>query len=126
MMCVGTGSIVCEQRRAEVRERLEAPGRTVVDLTAGQIAEFAGNALELQGRDGRVLAMSSRALRALRSDQIVAIEHLVTPVGLDIPTIELAGGSVRCMLAEMNHKTSSSATFAAACLSAIGQARISN
>ena len=106
MMCVGTdlclvglASIMSDRRRAEVRERLEAGGRIVIDLTAEQIEAFAGNALELQGRDGRLLAISSRAMRSLRPDQIAAIERCTAPVSLDIPTIELAGGSVRCMLA---------------------------
>ncbi|MFD1982230.1 arginine deiminase-related protein [Mesorhizobium newzealandense] len=106
MMCVGTelcliglASIISDRRRAEVRERLEAGGRTVIDLTHEQIEAFAGNALELQGRGGRLLAISSRAMRSLRADQIAAIERCIAPLSLDIPTIELAGGSVRCMLA---------------------------
>jgi hypothetical protein len=43
--------------------------------------------------------MSGRARRSLRPDQIAAIERSCEIVSVDIPTIELAGGSVRCMLA---------------------------
>jgi hypothetical protein len=35
----------------------------------------------------------------LTADQIARIERHATIVPVDIPTIELAGGSVRCMLA---------------------------
>jgi hypothetical protein len=86
LMCIGTDfamagfdMITDAQRRREVRQRLSENGRTLVELTAAQIGEFAGNALELQGSDGRLLA-------------------------LEVPTIELAGGSVRCMLAGIHLK----------------------
>ncbi|MEX0305114.1 MAG: citrulline utilization hydrolase CtlX [Leisingera sp.] len=85
-------------RRSEVAARLEETGRTVIDLTAEQIANFAGNALELTG-DRRLLALSVKALQALRPDQIEIIERSAEPLPLTIPTIETAGGSVRCMLA---------------------------
>jgi hypothetical protein len=96
---VGLDMIGDARRRAEVRQRLEAPGRQVIGLSPAQIGEFAGNAIELEGRDGRVLAMSSRALRSLSADQIAVIERSSRLLPLDVPTIELAGGSVRCMLA---------------------------
>ena len=91
-------------RRAAVRERLTVNGRKVVELTEAQVREFAGNAVELCGRtqDGRrdyIMAMSSRARRSLRPDQVATIEESCRIVDVDIPTIELAGGSVRCMIA---------------------------
>jgi hypothetical protein len=109
--CIGTEvamialeMIPDEQRRAEVRERLSVNGRIVVELTEQQIREFAGNAVELCGRTpgGRrryIMAMSARARRSLRPDQVAAIEESCEIVAIDIPTIELAGGSVRCMIA---------------------------
>ncbi len=109
--CVGTDialialeMIPDKLRREQVRERLAVNGRTVVELTEQQIREFAGNAVELCGRtpEGRrryVMAMSARALRSLRADQVAAIEESCEIVAIDIPTIELAGGSVRCMIA---------------------------
>ncbi|WP_170513512.1 citrulline utilization hydrolase CtlX [Ruegeria atlantica] len=87
------------ERRATVKARLEESGRTVIDLTHKQIAEFAGNAIELSGRDGLVLALSSRAFAALTPDQLATIEASATPLPLSVPTIETAGGSVRCMIA---------------------------
>ncbi|MBF9234919.1 citrulline utilization hydrolase CtlX [Microvirga alba] len=109
LMCIG--SEVCligletiqnVTRRKEIRERLEGSGRTIVDLSHRQIGAFTGNAIELQGRDGRVLAMSTRALRALDTQQRQLLERSVQIVALDVPTIELAGGSVRCMLASVH------------------------
>jgi hypothetical protein len=111
MACVGTDVALIAldmipdvQRREQVRERLTVNGRTVVPLTEQQIREFAGNAVELCGRtaDGRrryILAMSGRARRSLRQDQVDVIEQSCEIVSVDIPTIELAGGSVRCMIA---------------------------
>lgn len=105
LMCIGTdfcliglATIRDVARRDEIAERL-AQGRSVIDLDHRQINEFAGNAIELQGRNGRVVALSSRALQALRPEQRAVLEGLATLLPLDVPTIELAGGSVRCMLA---------------------------
>lgn len=111
LACVGTDvalialeMIPDEQRREQVRERLTVNGRTVVELTEQQIRDFAGNAVELCGRtpEGKrryIMAMSGRARRSLRPDQVAVIEESCEIVSVDIPTIELAGGSVRCMIA---------------------------
>ena len=106
MMTVGTDfALVCldmivdGQRRAEVVRRLEESGRDVVALSHEQIAGFAGNALELKGRDGLVLALSARAEQSLTADQKTRIRQSATLLPISIPTIEMAGGSVRCMLA---------------------------
>lgn len=109
--CVGTEialialeMIPDEHRRQQVRERLAVNGRRVVELSEAQVREFAGNAVELcgrtpQGRRRYVMAMSARARASLRPDQVAAIEEHCEIVAVDIPTIELAGGSVRCMIA---------------------------
>ncbi|HNA90366.1 MAG TPA: arginine deiminase-related protein [Anaerolineales bacterium] len=87
------------ERRREIAERLNASGRTVIDLSREQVNEFAGNALEMTGTKHRVLAISERAAKALTKDQIKIIEKSAKLLPLHIPTIELAGGSVRCMIA---------------------------
>ncbi len=91
--------IVDRQRRAEVVRRLEESGRDVIALSHEQTAEFAGNALELKGRDGLVLALSARAEQSLDGDQKTLIRQSAALLPISIPTIEMAGGSVRCMLA---------------------------
>ncbi|MEO7121775.1 MAG: arginine deiminase-related protein [Lacisediminihabitans sp.] len=96
---VGLSTIADERRRAEIVDRLSADGRMVIDLTPAQVSDFAGNAIELRGREGRILAISSRGLASLDAVQIAAIEQSCTIAPLSVPTIELAGGSVRCMIA---------------------------
>jgi hypothetical protein len=96
---IGLDMITDPARRREVVTRLERSGRNVIALTNQQVSKFAGNALELQGRDGRILALSTTALASLDPDQRDMIEQSAKPVALDIPTIERAGGSVRCTLA---------------------------
>ncbi|SFT64619.1 citrulline utilization hydrolase CtlX [Sedimentitalea nanhaiensis] len=86
-------------RRATVAARLAEPGRTVIELTGDQIANFAGNAIELTGTDGQVLVLSARALACLRPDQVEIISRSASLLPLDLPTIETAGGSARCMIA---------------------------
>ena len=96
---IGVDMIADEDRRQEIVSRLTRSGRRVITLSNSQIRRFAGNALELQGRDGRILALSTTALAALDATQLAAIRESAKPVALDIPTIEKAGGSVRCTLA---------------------------
>lgn len=97
---VGADMMVSSARRAEILLRLAGRGgRDVIALTNEQIDEFCGNALELQGSDGRVVALSQRAHDALTDEQRARIERTARLLPLEVPTIELAGGSVRCMLA---------------------------
>lgn len=106
MMCIGTefalicpDMIVDSHRRLEILNRLENSGRQIVDLSYEQVDNFAGNGLELTGANGSLLAMSEKAVDALSHEQKSIIEQSAEIVPLAIPTIELAGGSVRCMLA---------------------------
>lgn len=106
IMCVGTDFAMAgfnimsnRERREEIRTRLADMGRKVIELSNHQIREFAGNAIELYGEQGRLLAMSARAAASLTSEQKTDIEESAKIVALDVPTIELAGGSIRCMLA---------------------------
>jgi len=96
---VGLDMIADAQRRRDVIERLTSPDRAVVGLSYEQINNFAGNAIELRGRDGRVLALSQRAHDSLTDEQRDVISRSCKLLPLDVPTIELAGGSVRCMIA---------------------------
>lgn len=106
MMTVATGfALVCldmiedSERRTEVVRRLQESGRDVIALSHEQIAGFAGNALELRGRGGLVLALSARAEQSLTREQKSRIGQSASLLPIAIPTIEMAGGSVRCMLA---------------------------
>ena len=107
LMCVGTNialvgldAIVEPNRRREIVDRLEESGRRVIALNHKQLAEFAGNAIELRRREGgRLLAMSTKAAASLTPDQVAAIEESCDLFPLNVGPIELAGGSVRCMIA---------------------------
>ncbi|MFK0092218.1 citrulline utilization hydrolase CtlX [Pseudomonas sp. NPDC090592] len=96
---VGFGTFTNKARAEEVRMRLIESGRDVIDLSNQQISQFAGNAIELSGRDGRILALSRKAFDSLTAEQRQRIERSARLVPLDVPTIEMAGGSVRCMIA---------------------------
>jgi hypothetical protein len=96
---VGTAMIQPDARREEIVERLSEGGRTVIDLDFDQICAFSGNAIELTGSNGRILAMSARAEAALTPAQRAIIERSCRIVAVDVSTIELSGGSVRCMIA---------------------------
>ena len=95
----GLSNIPDPTERARIAARLGETGRDVIKIDQGQVAEFAGNGLELSGSRGHLFVLSSRALAALRPDQIAAIETSAHIVAIGIPTIERSGGSVRCMLA---------------------------
>lgn len=106
MMCIATEyTLICldliadSERREEISLRLENSGRAVINISREQVTHFAGNAMEMTGNQGRLLALSSKAADALSSQQVSTIEKYARLLPLEIPTIELAGGSVRCMIA---------------------------
>ncbi len=92
-----------EQRNAVV-QRLTQSGHEVVLLNYAQLEAFAGNMLELRNAAGEhVIAMSKQAYDALTEPQLQQLEANGRVVFADIRTIESsAGGSVRCMLAELH------------------------
>ncbi|UXX83763.1 citrulline utilization hydrolase CtlX [Roseovarius pelagicus] len=99
---IGSDMIADAARRNEIHARLAETGRDVISLSEHQIGEFAGNAIELSTPGGLILALSARALRALGAEQVQILERSLRLVPLSIPTLETAGGSVRCMLAGLH------------------------
>src|SRR6476646_4095652 len=95
MMCIGTAFAMvglemipnkAEQQR--VRAWLEKTEKDIVELSADQIANFAGNAIELHDKDGeKRLVLSSRAARALTKDQRERLSRYARLVPLELPTI---------------------------------------
>ena len=97
-------AVVPEHRYRLVAE-IEASGRTIIPLTFAQLRRFGCNLIELRNAKGEpVIPLSSKALEALRPDQVRALETLGGElIDADIPTIEaVGGGSVRCMIAEIH------------------------
>ena len=109
MMCLGTefalaalDTIPDETERRTVRQSLEASGRTIISLSQDQVENFAGNALELHNAEGKLLVLSARAAAHLSKDQRATISRFARLLPLELPTIELAGGSARCMMATIH------------------------
>lgn len=110
MMCIGDrfallclASIREVSDRRLIQRRLEDTGHEIIPITSQQMQEFAGNALQMATRQGgSVLAMSMRAEHSLTPTQRRAIEKYTRIMASPVNTIETcAGGSVRCMLAEI-------------------------
>ena len=111
LMNVGeTVAVICgeaiprEDQREAVLARLRETGHEVVLLNYAQLDAFAGNMLELKNKDGeRVLAMSQQAYDSLDEQQRAILAANSRIISVPINNIESsAGGSVRCMLAEIH------------------------
>ena len=110
LLSIGSGyAIACAEAVAPAQRdallgRLAHGGRRVLAIDRAEMADFAGNVLELRGAGGaRVLAASARAMAGLGAPARAALERCVDRcVTVPVPTIEaIGGGSVRCMLAEV-------------------------
>jgi hypothetical protein len=93
-----------EDQRSAVLQRLRDTGHEVVSLSYDQLEAFAGNMMELRTLSGeRAVAMSERAFASLTDEQRERLEHNGRLIVANIDMIEdSAGGSVRCMLAEIH------------------------
>ena len=103
-------AVICDEaiprddQREAVLQSLEGTGHKVLSLTFDQMDSFAGNMLELRSASGqRVMAMSEQARESLTESQLETISDYAQIVSAPIENIESsAGGSVRCMLAEIH------------------------
>ena len=93
-----------EDQRAAVLASLRDTGHDVVEISFDQMDAFAGNMLELRSASGeRVIAMSQQARDSLDESQLARLSANARIVSAPIDSIESsAGGSVRCMLAEIH------------------------
>lgn len=103
-------AVICDEaiprddQRDAVISNLENTGHEVLTLTFDQMHAFAGNMLELRSSSGqRFIAMSEQARISLNASQLEKISNYADIVSESIDNIESsAGGSVRCMLAEIH------------------------
>jgi hypothetical protein len=111
LMNVGEGlAVICDEaitrkdQRDAVWQSLEDSGHDVLTLSFDQMDSFAGNMLELRSSSGeRLLAMSEQARNSLTKTQLATISSYAKIISAPIANIESsAGGSVRCMLAEIH------------------------
>ncbi|MDG2377213.1 MAG: arginine deiminase-related protein [Woeseiaceae bacterium] len=93
-----------EDQREAVLTSLRDSGHEIVEISFDQMDAFAGNMLELRSASGeRVIAMSQQARDSLDESQLARLVANATIVSAPINRIESsAGGSVRCMLAEIH------------------------
>lgn len=109
MMALGeTFAIICldtiddKTERKAVSESLKRTKKEIITISEEQMHHFAGNMLQVQGKDGAYLVMSEAAYQSLNADQIEKIEKHCKILYSDLQTIETCGGgSARCMMAEV-------------------------
>jgi len=93
-----------DEQREAVLTRLRDTGHEVLLLSYAQLDAFAGNMLEMKDKHGeRVFAMSQQAYDSLNEEQRALLAANGRVISAPIDNIESsAGGSVRCMLAEVH------------------------
>ena len=110
MMCIAeTFAIVClssiddKKERKNVLKHLKEDGKKVIDITEEQVSCFAGNMLQVHGKDDeRFLIMSLAAFDSLTDSQKAQINNHCKIISSSLATIEACGGgSARCMMAEV-------------------------
>jgi hypothetical protein len=110
MMTLGdTFAVICadciddKKERKMVLDSLKGDDKEVILITEDQVNNFAGNMLEVKGKnDERFLVMSESAYKSLTKKQIAQLEAHVEIIHSSLDTIEACGGgSARCMMAEI-------------------------
>lgn len=93
--------LIEEDKRKLVKSTLEKT-HEIIYLNSHQIENFCGNILELRGKNGKFIFMSTTAYKNLTKEQINTITRKIPIYTADVQIIEkLGGGSVRCMMAEL-------------------------
>ena len=109
MMALGEDfAIVCldtitdKSERKNLLHHLKEDKKEIISITPEQMCQYAGNMLQVQGKDSTYLVMSDAAYNALTPQQIQTIEKYTQMLHSNLETIETCGGgSARCMLAEV-------------------------
>lgn len=110
MMCLAENfAVICldtiddPKERKNVVNHLKSDGKEIIAITEAQVHSFAGNMLQVAGKEGKkYLVMSEAARKSLTPVQVAAIEKHCEILSSDLKIIETCGGgSARCMLAEV-------------------------
>ncbi|MGS2764301.1 citrulline utilization hydrolase CtlX [Sinomicrobium sp. M5D2P9] len=110
MMCVAEDfAVICldslddKKERKEVIRHLKEDGKEIIGITEDQVNNFAGNMLQVAGKNGtKYLVMSTAAHHSLTPEQKAAIEKYCPILSSPLDVIEACGGgSARCMMAEV-------------------------
>ena len=110
MMCLGeTFAVICldsiddKKERKNVLKHLKEDNKEIIDITEDQVNSFAGNMLQVKGKDNAsYIVMSNAAYNSLSQVQMQTLEKHGTILYSSLDTIEACGGgSARCMMAEV-------------------------
>ena len=109
MMALGEDfAIVCldtitdKSERKNLLHHLKEDKKEIISISPEQMCQYAGNMLQVQGKNSTYLVMSDTAYNALTPQQIQTIEKYTQILHSNLETIETCGGgSARCMLAEV-------------------------
>ena len=110
MMCLAeTFAVICadciddKKERKAVLKSLKEDGKEVIFISEEQVNNFAGNMLQVKGKDDELfLVMSQSAYDSLRPAQVEMIKKHCNIISSSLDTIEACGGgSARCMMAEV-------------------------
>jgi hypothetical protein len=95
-------SIDDKHEKKHVIKHLKETKKEIITITEEQMHHFAGNMLQVQGKDAKYMVMSEAARSSLKPDQVKAIQKHCKILSSDLTTIETCGGgSARCMMAEV-------------------------
>ncbi|MBT8308579.1 MAG: amidinotransferase [Maribacter sp.] len=92
-----------KKERKNVVHHLKKDGKEIIEISEEQMHHFAGNMLQVIGKnDQRLMVMSSQAYHSLSPTQIKQIQQHCEIAHSSLDTIETCGGgSARCMMAEV-------------------------
>lgn len=111
MMCVGARfAVVCLDSVQHVAEKenvvksLKQHQKEIIEISFDQMNHFAGNMLEVTGKNGEsLLVMSAQAHQSLTAAQVASLSKYAKLIHAPLFAIEKnGGGSARCMLAEVH------------------------
>jgi hypothetical protein len=110
MMCLGENfAVICsdciddKKERKMVLDNLKKDGKEIILITESQVNNFAGNMLQVRGKDDKsYIIMSAAAHEFLKPKQIEQLQKHGEILSSSLDTIEACGGgSARCMMAEI-------------------------
>lgn len=95
-------SIIDKKERQSVIDSLISTGLEIIDISISQMSSFGANCIQLNGKGGPVLVMSSRAFNSFEDNQLDIIQKNTQIIHSSLENIENnSGGSARCMIAEV-------------------------
>jgi hypothetical protein len=110
MMALGVDFVVIcleavpdKEEQQLLKDRFAATGKAIIEISLDQMMAFAGNMLQVAGKDGTpYLVMSEQAYQSLTPAQVELISQYTQILNSPLYTIEQhGGGSARCMMAEI-------------------------